>query len=95
MNYSNSPLWKEKEELDTLLEEEQSHTIVLHNDEVNTFDYVINCLIEICEHTLEQAQQCTYLVHYKGKCEVKSGSIDYLIPINNALLKKGLSSEIV
>lgn len=95
MNYSNSPLWKEKEELDTLLKEEQSHTIVLHNDEVNTFDYVINCLIEICEHTLEQAQQCTYLVHYKGKCEVKSGSIDYLIPINNALLKKGLSSEIV
>ncbi|TWP26253.1 ATP-dependent Clp protease adaptor ClpS [Apibacter muscae] len=95
MNYSNSPLWEEKEELDTLLEEEQSHTIVLHNDEVNTFDYVINCLIEICEHTLEQAQQCTYLVHYKGKCEVKSGSIDYLIPINNALLKKGLSSEIV
>lgn len=95
MSYNNSPLWEEKESIDTLLEEEQSHKIVLHNDDVNTFDFVIDCLIEICEHTLEQAQQCTFLVHYKGKCEVKTGSIDYLIPINNALLKKGLSSEII
>lgn len=92
---NNYPNWKESEEYDTLISEESSHVIILHNDEVNTFDFVIECLIEICEHTLEQAQQCTFLVHYKGKCEVKTGSLEKLIPLNNALLRKGLSSEIV
>lgn len=92
---NNYPNWKESEEYDTLISEDSSHVIILHNDEVNTFDFVIECLIEICEHTLEQAQQCTFLVHYKGKCEVKTGSLEKLIPLNNALLRKGLSSEIV
>lgn len=92
---NNYPNWKESEEYDTLISEDSPHVIILHNDEVNTFDFVIECLIEICEHTLEQAQQCTFLVHYKGKCEVKTGSLEKLIPLNNALLRKGLSSEIV
>ncbi|MDR2123353.1 MAG: ATP-dependent Clp protease adaptor ClpS [Flavobacteriaceae bacterium] len=95
MIYNNHPQWKEQEDIDTLVKEETPHVIVLHNDDVNTFDFVIDCLIEICEHTLEQAQQCTFLVHYKGKCEVKTGSKEDLLPINNALLRKGLSSEIV
>lgn len=96
MIYNNDhPTWKESEECDTLLSEELPHVIILHNDEVNTFDFVIECLIEICGHTLEQAQQCTFLVHYRGKCEVKTGTLEKLIPLNNALLKKGLSSEIV
>ncbi len=95
MIYNNQPKWKEQEDCDILVKEEVPHVIVLHNDDVNTFDFVIDCLIDICEHTLEQAQQCTFLVHYKGKCEVKSGAKDDLIPMNNALLKKGLSSEIV
>ena len=77
------------------MEEEVKHVIILHNDDVHTFDFVIDCLIEICGHTLEQAEQCTFLVHFKGKCEVKTGSWEELIPMNNALLHKGLSSEIV
>lgn len=92
---NNHPTRKESEEYDTLLSEDFSHVIILHNDDVNSFDFVINCLIEICGHTLEQAQQCTFLVHYRGKCEVKTGTLEKLIPLNNALLKKGLSSEIV
>lgn len=95
MIYNNQPHWKEQESVDTLVKEAAPHVIVLHNDDFNTFDYVIDCLIEICEHTLEQAQQCTFLVHYKGKCEVKTGSLEKLTPINQALLKKGLSSQIV
>jgi ATP-dependent Clp protease adaptor protein ClpS len=95
MIYNNQPKWKEQESVDTLVKEAPPHVIVLHNDDFNTFDYVIDCLIEICEHTLEQAQQCTFLVHYKGKCEVKTGSLEKLTPINQALLKKGLSSQIV
>jgi ATP-dependent Clp protease adaptor protein ClpS len=63
--------------------------------DVNTFDFVIMCLIEICEHTWEQAEQCTILVHYKGKCTVKTGALEKLKPMNQALLDKGLSSEIV
>ena len=78
--------------LDNVLE---NNHIVVHNDEVNTFDFVIMCLIEICEHTLEQAEQCTILVHYKGKCTVKTGALEKLKPMNQALLDKGLSSEIV
>lgn len=95
MIYNNQPHWKEQECVDTLVKEAAPHVIVLHNDDFNTFDYVIDCLIEICEHTLEQAQQCTFLVHYKGKCEVKTGSLEKLTPIHQALLKKGLSSQIV
>ncbi|MGM5629746.1 ATP-dependent Clp protease adaptor ClpS [Apibacter raozihei] len=95
MIYNNQPNWKEQENVDTLVEEENPHVIVLHNDDVNTFDFVIDSLIEVCGHSLEQAQQCTYLVHYKGKCEVKTGSLEDLIPMNNALLRRGLSSEVV
>ena len=62
-----------KEEAVVLEKEVNQHHIVLHNDEVNTFDFVINSLINVCEHTEEQAEQCTWLVHFKGKCTVKTG----------------------
>ena len=63
---------KIKEEVVVLEKEVNQHQIVLHNDEVNTFDFVINSLINVCEHTEEQAEQCTWLVHFKGKCIVKT-----------------------
>lgn len=69
-------------------------TIILFNDDVNTFDYVIDSLIELCDHDPVQAEQCTYLVHYKGKCSVKSGSFEKLKPICSALLDRGLTAEI-
>jgi len=95
MNFSVKPFWKEESEVDVLLAEEKKNVLVLHNDEVNTFDFVIISLIEICNHTAEQAEQCTWLVHYKGKCDVRSGSFDFLEPMCTALLDRGLSAEIV
>lgn len=88
---------KEKTYEDVLLQEEvlTQNEIVLHNDDVNTFDHVIETLIYACEHTAEQAEQCAMLVHYKGKCTVKTGLLDDLKPRCSMLLEAGLSAEIV
>jgi ATP-dependent Clp protease adaptor protein ClpS len=86
---------KIQEEVDVLEQETYEHEIVLHNDEVNTFDFVIESLMSVCEHTLEQAEQCTLLVHYKGKCTVKSGTYKELEPKCSKLLQLGLSAELV
>jgi ATP-dependent Clp protease adaptor protein ClpS len=86
---------KIKEEVDVLEQKAHQHEIVLHNDEVNTFDFVIEALISVCEHTLEQAEQCTMLVHYKGKCTVKSGTYKDLEPRCSKLLHLGLSAELL
>ncbi len=72
-----------------------NNEIVLYNDDVNTFDHVIDTLIRVCDHTSEQAEQCAILVHYKGKCTVKTGSFDELKPQCTQLLEAGLSAEIV
>lgn len=72
-----------------------NYEIVLHNDDVNTFDHVIDTLIRVCQHTAEQAEQCAILVHYKGKCTVKTGSLDKLKPQYSSLLDAGLSAEII
>lgn len=76
------------------LETERLHEIILFNDEVNTFDWVIESLVQVCEHSAEQAEQCSIIVHYKGKCSVKSGSFDELKPRCSNLLERGLSAEI-
>ncbi len=68
--------------------------IILYNDEFNTFDFVIESLIKICKHNTLQAEQCTFLVHYKGKCSVKKGSYEELKPVCTALLERGLTAEI-
>ena len=72
-----------------------NNEIVLYNDDVNTFDHVIETLINVCSHTAIQAEQCALLVHYKGKCTVKTGSFDELEPQCSQLLEAGLSAEIV
>jgi ATP-dependent Clp protease adaptor protein ClpS len=83
----------------------QSHTLqktietadfqlVLYNDDHNTFDHVINCLVEYCKHDVYQAEQCAWIVHTKGKCAVKSGEYALLEPLCTALLDKGLSAQI-
>lgn len=71
-----------------------NHEIILYNDDVNTFDHVIETLIRVCEHDSIQAEQCALLVHYKGKCGVKTGSFDELKPKCTQLLEAGLSAEI-
>lgn len=84
-----------QEEVDVLTEETPSHEIILYNDEVNTFDHVINTLIYACDHEENQAHQCALLVHYKGKCSVKSGEYKDLEPRCSKLLQAGLSAEII
>jgi len=88
---------KEKIQEDVAVAEKESNQneIVLYNDDVNTFDHVINSLIFACEHTPEQAEQCSIIVHYKGKCTVKTGEIKELEPRCSKLLEAGLSAEIV
>lgn len=71
------------------------HEIILYDDDFNTFDFVIDSLIDVCEHTLIQAEQCTMLVHYKGKCAVKTGEYAALKPKCSKLLALGLTAEIV
>ena len=88
---------REKTSEELLLKEDLStqNEIVLFNDDVNTFDHVIETLIYACDHTSEQAEQCSLIVHYKGKCTVKTGLYDDLKPRCSMLLEAGLSAEIV
>lgn len=88
---------KEKQSEELLLEEDviKQNEIVLFNDDVNTFDHVIDTLMYACDHTPEQAEQCSILVHYKGKCTVKTGPYEDLKPRCSKLLQAGLSAEIV
>jgi len=88
---------KEKVLEEVLVEELTAHNneIVLYNDDVNTFDHVIETLIRVCRHSAEQAEQCAILVHYKGKCTVKTGELSELKPQCIQLLEAGLSAEII
>ncbi len=74
--------------------EDLEKRLILFNDEVNSFDFVINSLIEICEHNAMQAENCAMIAHYKGKCSVKNGSFNELEPFHNALSDRQLTVEI-
>ena len=91
----NATLYDENEEFDTLLLEVEQRQLVLFNDDVNSFDDVIRWLVEICNHVSLQAEQCAYIVHYAGKCSVKTGTWEDLQPRATAMLDRGLSVEIV
>ena len=88
---------KEKilEKKDTETKEKKNNEIVLYNDDVNTFDHVIQTLIKACDHTPEQAEQCSLIVHFNGKCTVKTGPYNDLKPRCSKLLNAGLSAEII
>ncbi|AEW86280.1 hypothetical protein B0A78_09090 [Flavobacterium columnare NBRC 100251 = ATCC 23463] len=86
---------KTQEDVAVLEEVSINHEIILYNDDVNTFDHVIETLIRVCNHEELQAEQCAILVHYTGKCAVKTGSFNELQPLCFALLDAGLSAEII
>ncbi len=65
-------------------------TLTLHNDNVNSFDHVIDVLCEVCEHDAIQAEQCAFLTHYTGSCKIKSGSLEDLLPLKEQLLEEHL-----
>ncbi len=87
---------QENVQIEVLTEDKvvENKDIILYNDDVNTFDHVINLLIKYCDHSVTQAEQCAYIVHYNGKCQVKRGELDKLKPICQALLDGGLSATI-
>ena len=73
---------------------EQIRDLILHNDDVNSFDFVIETLVDVCNHNPLQAEQCAFIVHYNGKCGVKKGTYADLKPMHETLLSKGLSATI-
>lgn len=68
--------------------------LIVYNDDYNTFDWVIKCFMEVCQHTFEQSEQLSLIIHFKGKAVVKTGSIEKLQPMKAALLDRGLSAVI-
>lgn len=70
------------------------YKLVLHNDDYNTFDWVITCLMNVCKHEYEQANQCAHIVHFKGECDVKYGDFEKLSEMKSKLQNAGLSVTI-
>ncbi len=91
---NSAPSWQTElvEEVDVL--EQELHSLIVWNDDVNTFDWVITSLVEICEHDSLQAEQCALIVHHKGKCGVKKGSFTDLRPRAEALIDRGIQATI-
>ena len=69
--------------------------LVVFNDDINTFEHVIETLIRVCKHTAEQAEQCTLLIHYQGKCTVKIGSFEELKPMRDSICEAGIEARII
>lgn len=83
-----------REELDVLTLEDEGCSLIVWNDEVNTFEWVIETLVQVCGHTPEQAEQCSYLIHFKGKCSVKKGSYETLKPMCDAITERGIGATV-
>ena len=78
----------------TLEEVLDVNKLIVHNDEVNTFDWVIETLVDICKHSWEQAEQCSLIIHHKGKAQVKHGSLNDLKPLKDAICDRGIQATI-
>jgi ATP-dependent Clp protease adaptor protein ClpS len=90
-----NPFHKEQDLLELDVVDQQEYDLVVFNDEVNTFEHVIETLIDVCGHSLHQADQCTHIIHFKGKCSVKKGDLDTLAPMRNDICRRGLSAEVL
>ena len=89
--------FQEEESVDVLevIENTDLMDLVVFNDDVNTFEHVIDTLIRVCKHTQEQAEQCTLLIHYRGKCSVKNGTFNFLKPMRDAICDEGIDARIL
>lgn len=79
---------------DTLTTVDEMCSLIVWNDEVNTFEWVIETLIEVCGHSQEQAEQCSYIIHFQGKYAVKQGSYDELKPLCDAITERGIGATV-
>jgi ATP-dependent Clp protease adaptor protein ClpS len=86
--------WQTDEVADVAVLEQEMHNLIVWNDDVNTFDWVIESLVDICEHEHIQAEQCALIIHHKGKCGVKKGTFDELRPKAEALIDRGIQATI-
>ena len=86
--------WKTKERVETDVIDEELHNLIVWNDNVNTFDWVIESLVDVCGHETLQAEQCALIIHHRGKCGVKKGSFDDLRPQAEALIDRGIQATI-
>ena len=82
------------EDIDVLTQVESTCNLVVWNDEVNTFEWVIESLMEVCGHSHEQAEQCAYIIHFQGKYAVKNGSYDDLKPLCDAITERGINATV-
>jgi ATP-dependent Clp protease adaptor protein ClpS len=85
---------EEQQDVDVLEELDKGHSLIVWNDDVNTFEWVIETLIEVCGHTAEQAEQCAMIIHTQGKYAVKNGSYDELKPMKDAIVERGIDATI-
>lgn len=83
-----------KAETDLLISLEETCSLIVWNDEVNTFEWVIETLVEVCGHSYEQAEQCAYIIHHQGKYAVKKGSYDELKPQCDAITERGINATV-
>ena len=91
------PKYQEDELVDVLeaVETTDLMDLVVFNDDVNIFEHVTRTLIKVCNHTPEQAEQCTMIIHYKGKCQVKKGTFDFLRPMRESICEAGIDARIL
>jgi ATP-dependent Clp protease adaptor protein ClpS len=85
---------RQQDESDVLEVTRKERSLVLHNDDFNTFEWVIETLMDVCQHSSEQAEQCAYIVHHNGKCEVKRGPHSILSKMHIALIQRGLTATV-
>lgn len=88
------PNYNEELETDVLDDVSNNSQLIVWNDEVNTFDWVIETLIEVCKHTPEQAEQCAMFIHTKGKYAVKEGDYENLKPMCDAITERGINATV-
>lgn len=86
--------FEEKSNVENSADNGSDYSLILHNDDVHDFEYVINSLIDICNHEPVQAEQCTFLVHYRGMCDVKIGKYDQLKSMYDRLIERELTVSI-
>ncbi|RYY67832.1 MAG: ATP-dependent Clp protease adaptor ClpS [Chitinophagaceae bacterium] len=91
---SYNPFTQSEQDIDVMTESTEGYNLIVWNDEVNTFDWVIDTLVKICGHSEEQAEQCSILIHYKGKCAVKKGSYESLKPQCDAINDRSIGATI-
>ena len=91
-HFSTNP--KRKEEIEVLDDKLKRYHLVLYNDDFNTFDWVIKTLVDVCKHTYVQAEQCAWIVHYKGKCSVKQDKFEVLKNMKDVINKRGIDAKV-